>query len=104
MAGTTVDRVTERVNGLLAASMESSLPLYLPQAVRSGRPPRKVSSADVITLVRSMDHGEQDSSGWKGHSFRITSSTTMVRLVEHGIMQRLGRWVAAKGMNSYIRK
>jgi len=35
MAGTIVDRV----NGLLAASMESSLPLYPPQVVRSGRPP-----------------------------------------------------------------
>jgi len=100
-AGNTVDRVTE----LVAASIESSLPLYPPQVVRSGRPPRQVSSADVVTLVRSLAQGEQDSSGWKGHSFRITSTTTMVRLgIEHGIIQRLGRWVSAKSMNSYIRK
>jgi len=52
-----------------------------------------------------MAQGEQDSSGWKGHSFRNTSTTTMVRLgIEHGIIQRLGRWISAKSMNSYIRK
>ena len=52
-----------------------------------------------------MAQGEQDSSGEKGHSFRITSTTTMVRLgIEREIIQRLGRWVSAKSMNSYIRK
>ena len=85
---------------------QNSQVLLFPEVASHGRrKTRHIVAADVVRLVRSCASHHDDASGWHGHSFRITSTTTMVRLgIEHGIVQRLGRWASTKSMNTYIRQ